>query len=176
MILGPIQNEDILLIQAIMHMTCPSVVVEFGTQTGVSTNAILDVLKGHLYSFDPHKQHNIEHPNFTFINDVQENYALTVPVDVVFFDGSHNYDSNMLAYQKIEPFLSKESIIIVHDTGLWEKPFVQNGGYANAEGYLHQPHERRFVNDLRLNKIHLHTMKEVRHGMTILQKPYELSL
>jgi hypothetical protein len=174
--LGAIQEEDKLLIQSIIKMICPKVVVEFGTQRGVSTQAILEVLDGTLYSFDPYKQHHIEHPNLVFINDNQENYNLTVPIDLVFFDGSHNLDSNLETYEKIKPFLKKESLILVHDTGLWEKEFVPNGGYSNKEGFLHQPDERKFVNQLKLNKIHLHTTKEIRHGMTILQQNFDLSI
>lgn len=176
MILGPIQPEDKDLIQAIIKMTCPKVVVEFGTQTGVSSQAMLDVLNGTLYSFDPIKQHKLAHPNFIFVQKPQEHYDLKVPVDLVFFDGSHNLESNLRAYELIEPFLTPQALILVHDTGLWKEPWVQNGGYSNEEGFLHQPDERKFVNMLNLNKIHLHTFEEVRHGMTILQKPLELSL
>lgn len=174
--LGAIQPEDKDLIQSLIKMTCPKVVVEFGTQRGVSTQAILDVLEGTLYSFDPHKQHYIEHPNLVFIEDKQENYNLDVQVDIVFFDGSHELFSNLTAYNKIKPYLKKESLILVHDTGLWEKEFEPNGGYSIQEGFLHQPDERKFVNALKLNKIHLHTTKEIRHGMTILQQPFDLSV
>lgn len=174
--LGPIQPEDRELIKAIIKMTCPDVVVEFGTQFGESARTILEVLQGHLYSYDINNVHDIKHPNFTFINDRQEKYKLTIPVDIVFFDGSHNLESNIQTYEKIKPYLKPESLILVHDTGLWKERFVDNGGYSNKDGYLHQPDERKFVNWLDLNKIHLHTTKEVRHGMTILQNKFDLSI
>lgn len=173
--LGAIQEEDKKLIQAVIKMTCPEVVVEFGTQFGESARAILEVLDGHLYSYDIVKVQDIKHPNFTFIHDKQENYNLTIPVDIVFFDGSHNLESNIQTYHKIKPYLKKTSLILVHDTGLWQERFVDTGGYSNDEGYLHRPDERKFVNWLDLNKIHLHTTKEVRHGMTILQQKFDLT-
>jgi predicted O-methyltransferase YrrM len=175
MILGPIQEEDKKLIQSVILMTCPSVVVEFGTNRGESALAILEVLQGKLYSFDIDKIQNIRHPNFIFIHRGQETYNLTEPVDIVFFDGAHNLELNIQAYLKIEPYLTPGAIIIVHDTGTWKEMFVDNGGYMTSEGYIHQPDERKFVNWLTgWNKIHFHTHKEVRHGITLLQRNKDL--
>jgi predicted O-methyltransferase YrrM len=173
--LGPIQPEDKKLLQSLILMTCPGVVVEFGTHRGESALAILEVLEGKLYSFDIDKIQNIIHPNFKFINRGQETYDLDLPVDMVFFDGAHNLDLNIQAFKKIEPYLTDNALIVVHDTGTWKEMFEDNGAYLIEEGYIHQPDERKFVNWLTgWSKIHLHTHKVMRHGMTILQRNKEL--
>jgi predicted O-methyltransferase YrrM len=172
--LGPVQNSDIKVLQAIILATQPKTIVEFGTQNAISTQAMLEVIPedAHLYSFDPYKQHNLIHPQFTFLQKSQTEVD-TQNIDLVFFDGSHEIKSNIEAFNLLN--LSENAIIAIHDTGLWKEMYENNGGIMTPDGYAHQPHEREFVNWIKENHqeyqiINLHTQRAFRHGITLIQK------
>lgn len=172
--LGPVQNSDIKVLQAIIHATQPKNIIEFGTQNGASTLAMLEVLPedATLQSYDPYKQHNISHPQFIFQQKSQTEVDDTL-ADLVFFDGSHEIKSNIEAFNKLN--LAENAIIAIHDTGLWKEVYESNGGIMTPEGYAHQPHEREFVNWIKENHpeyqiINLHTQRAFRHGLTLIQK------
>lgn len=179
--LGKIQKEDELLIQAIIKMTCPLKLVELGYLNGYSTGIILDSMRpdARLISYDNTTQSKTNDPRFTFKHLSQEDYE-EENVDLIFFDASHDFELNKNTFNKVYPTLNEGAIVIVHDTGLWDKMVLDTGGKWIGKGYAHRLGERLFVNWIHDNSgmqtIHFHTLKETRHGITILQKYKELEV
>lgn len=181
--LGAIQKEDEALLQAIILMTCPKKLVEFGYLHGDSARAFLSVMKPDAslvsYDIDPIGRASSD-PRFLLKTMSQTDYEET-DVDFVFFDASHDLQLNRETFKKVEPTLLQEAIIAVHDTGLWNEVVMDTGGWSVGNGYAHRPGERLFVNWIKetypeYQVLHLHTEAELRHGITILQKYNKLSV
>lgn len=173
MILGPIQDEDVLLLQAVIKMTCPLQLVELGYLNGYSTQKILDVMRddAKLTSYDNTVSSSaITDNRFTFKHQSQTEVS-EKDIDFIFFDASHDFQINKKTFEKLN--LAENAIIAIHDTGLWNKMVMDTGGFWIGEGYAHRPGERDFVWWLKqkgYNAINFHTLRETRHGMTLLQK------
>lgn len=171
--LGPIQDEDVLLLQAVIKMTYPVQLVELGYLNGYSTQKILEVMRedAHLTSYDNTVSwSDIQDQRFTFKNKSQTEVS-EKNIDFIFFDASHDFEINKQTFEKLD--LTEGAIIAIHDTGLWNTMVMDTGGYWIGGGYAHRPGEREFVEWLKekgYNAINFHTLKETRHGMTLLQK------
>ena len=173
--LGPIQNEDVLLLQAVIKMTCPINLVELGYLNGYSTSKLLEVMlpEAKLTSYDNTvRVSNVTDERFTFKNQSQTEVNET-DIDFIFFDASHDLKINIETWKNLK--LTDNAIIAIHDTGLWNKMVMDTGGYWLDEGYAHRPDETLFVNWLKENYqeyqvINFHTTKQTRHGITLLQK------
>lgn len=171
--LGRIQDEDVLLLQAVIKMTCPTVLVELGYLNGYSTRKILDVMgeNAKLTSYDNTVgDTNIVDSRLTFKNESQTQVS-EHEIDFIFFDASHDLELNIETFKKLH--LSPNAIIAVHDTGLWNFEVMDTGGYWTEGGYAHRPDERLFVewikDNYKANVINFHTLKELRHGITLIQ-------
>lgn len=174
--IGPIQYEDELLLQAIIKMTCPLKCVELGFLEGYSTRKILEAMSNdaQLISYDNSIDGHIDDNRFTFKRLSQTDYDES-NVDFIFFDASHDLELNKITFEKIIPSLNDGAIIAIHDTGLWNEMIIDTQGKFVSEGYAHRPDEREFVNWIKetypnFQQIHFHTLRQIRHGMTILQK------
>lgn len=115
---------------------------------------------------------NITDKRFTFKNKSQTDIE-EENIDFIFFDASHDLDLNIETFNKLK--LSENAIIAIHDTGLWDKMLMDTGGQWIGNGYAHRPDEIRFVQWIKENYpeyqvINFHTLKETRHGITLLQK------
>lgn len=179
MILGPITKEDGDFLKAIIMLTTPKTVVEFGYFMGDSARAILSVLDNEatLHSFDNQKDTDIEDRRFIFHKKSQEEISDIKDIDLVFLDASHNLELNKKTFDYLKDNMSEKGIIIVHDTGSWVGGNIFNISWGKPDkkgNWIHQPGEVDFVNYV-LNEypnwqqIHLHSNREVRHGMTLLQ-------
>lgn len=176
--LGPILPEDALLLQAIIKSTNPKVLVELGFFFGESARKILEVMDNdsHLYSFDNTKESNIKDSRFTFYKLSQTEINIK-DIDFIFIDASHELKLNQETFNKLIPLLKDKAIIAVHDTGAWYNGnvFELNHGYNSANGWVHCPGEVEFVNWIKdiypeFQQIHFHSSRQVRHGITLLQK------
>ncbi len=185
--LGALLVEDAALLQAIIKMTDPKMVIEFGTHFGTSARAMLEALDADakLISYDctllapPY----IPDPRFTFMPKSQDEFEPVDNIDLVFLDASHELGMNQRTFAQILPHLKEGAIIAVHDTGVWEKNWWNRTvGYGLPNGHwVHCPDEIHFVNWLTkehpdFQQIHLHALTKVRHGMTLLQKSYKLEV
>lgn len=179
--LGPILKEDALLLQAIVSSTTPKTLVEFGHYWGESARKLLEVMdnESHLYSFDNTKNASVVDNRFTFYKLSQTDIDKTdiKDIDFVFLDASHDFKLNKETWLKLLPKLSENAIIAVHDTGTWYKGnvFEIPYGHDTDHGYLHCPGEVDFVNWIKENypdyqQIHFHSTRQIRHGITLLQK------
>ncbi len=198
---GPLQRPEALLLNALAQVLLPRVVVEFGFFKGHSAFNFLQALgpDTQVFSYDiaDHAAATaadafLKFPNFHFIHKSQTEFAkedlADEKVDLVFFDAVHSFPSNQETWRKIYPSLSDRCLVVVHDTGTWERAQVlavhaenllSPQGWLSAEEYQHQREEREFVNWLvkeypQYTAIHLHTLRTLRHGLSILQRSQPL--
>lgn len=175
--LGPALDEDIKVLQAIIQATDPKLVIEFGFFHGKSAKGMLDAMSpdARIISYDCTKDGKIDDPRFTFMKKSQEDFEPVPNVDFVFLDASHDLDLNRLTWIALEPCLTPNAIVAVHDTGTWPSNLWNRPeGYDLGGRYIPRPDERRFVNWLKVHypdyqQIHLHSNTQVRHGITLLQ-------
>lgn len=180
-VLGPVMPEEAEVLQALVKVISADTVLEFGYLGGESSKAMLEALKpeGRLFSCDINDAPKHEDERFTFIHkDMQQITPADFEertLDLVFFDASHKLSHNLNTLQIIEPYLTNESVIVVHDTGYWNTELFNHQSFGhefNGRRY-HQPEEIEFVENMKKNgyqAITLQTGKVVRHGMSILQK------
>lgn len=182
--LGPLLEEDKKLLQAVILMTDPKNLIEFGFLRGHSTRAMLEVMSqmSTLTSYDNTPVSNIpEDTRFTLVRKGQEDFKETKDVDFVFLDASHDFELNKITFEKLLPCITNDCIIAVHDTGKWfDNVFQFEIGYAHDGGYLHCPDERKFMNWIKekypeFQQIHFNTQTKISHGITLLQQYNKLS-
>jgi predicted O-methyltransferase YrrM len=196
--IGPLQRDEALLLLAITKTIAPATIVEFGFFRGHSAFNFLQVLPedGMLFSFDITDAANkYAHrglsgvKNFRFIQKSQTEFLPSDidnrQIDLLFIDAAHELDLNQASWQAVLGSLSEEAIIAIHDTGLWSKSHFRpiHCDFANErpldwlddERFQHQKQERQFVNWIleefpEYSAIHFHTLKLLRHGLTLVQK------
>lgn len=182
--LGPVLDEDAQFLQAIIKMTNPKTIVEFGYFWGASSNAMLEVMDDDavIHCYDNTKDPNSTDPRLKFHKVSQDEPIDVENIDFVFLDASHFLKLNKATFLNIRERLSEKAIIAVHDTGTWVggNVFGAGQGHLNEKGeWVHCPEEIEFVNWLRgefpdYQQIHFHSSRKVRHGITLLQKYVKL--
>lgn len=183
--LGPLMKEDAAVLQALIRATNPKTLIEFGHLLGESAKVMLEAMDSDavLHSYDPTQDSSIsDEPRFIFHKQSQTEISGIENIDFVFLDASHEYDLNMETFLKIKDNLSPKAIIIVHDTGSWAggNVFDITWGHPDGNGcWVHRPDEQLFVDWIKkaypeFQQIHLHSVQQVRHGMTILQRYHKL--
>jgi len=190
--------REALLMYAIVKMMCPRTILEFGFAKGYSANNFLESMPADckLYSFDPSTEsrdisQEIKDSRFKFIfkkgeeivhSDIENRF-----IDILFLDTSHEFISNVRIFKKVKKYLADDCVIMVHDTGLFNKDFMvkewdfKDSFYVTEKGYAHKPQERLFVNYLKgrypeFDQIHFHNERTECMGMTFLKKYKKLSL
>lgn len=181
--LGPILDQDASLLDAIIKMTDPKLVIEFGYFWGKSASVMLNAMSSdaRLISYDNTKNPSVADTRFEFKRLSQEEFEPVDGVDFVFLDASHDFELNKITFEKLLPCLSHRAIIAVHDTGTWPgNVFNAQAGYdLDDNEYIHCPGERIFVNWISENypdfqQIHLHSFPKIGHGITLLQNKFNL--
>ena len=190
-IYGPIQDDEALLLFGLVKALRPKTVTEFGYSSGVSALNFLKALDedAKLYSYDinPATPHNDQ--RLKFYKKSQTEFLFSDvdnrTIDLAFFDAGHLFYMNKYAFEQIINFLAPNAVIVVHDTGLHvQKKFSFEMCVCDFENYcgsVHQNDERRFINWIittypEWEVIHLHSFNIFRHGFTLLQKKYSLSM
>ncbi len=181
--LGPLLDEDALLLQAVIRMTNPKIVVEIGHFWGKSAMKMLEVMDhdSELHSYDNTKQPVFADQRFHFYRKSQEEVDVR-NIDFAFLDASHDLSLNQQTFIKMLPDLTEKAIIAVHDTGTWIGGNVFNAefGHMNEKKeWVHCPDELTFVNWIKeaypeFQQIHFHSNRAVRHGITLLQRYVKL--
>jgi len=182
-VIGPIQDDEALLLFALCKSMIIKKIVEVGTLNGYSTRNFIEAVgkDGHVISIDK-RPFSAEYSNFTFIHkDINDVDSKEIPwlIDLVFFD-SHDELAQLHFFNKmiLSNKIDENTIIAVHDTNL--HPDGLSIGIKTKDGWIHQPSERNFVNKLidhGWNPFHVHTKLErhddnlpFRHGLTLLSK------
>jgi predicted O-methyltransferase YrrM len=198
---GPIQKDEAFFLYSIVKMTRPSTIVEFGLQTGISAYNFCVAKDEDCFYFGLDKDYNCvektkiicnKFKNTFFIYDDCLNFNLSMienkKIDLFFLDCSHDFELNKICLDKITPNLSKNGIIIIHDTGNYSK----EGFEKSPEKYKNQNKilgdkikkmgrtpvikaEQNTVNWFMqkhkdFGTIHFNTEKIMRNGMTLMQK------
>lgn len=191
---GPIQDDEALLLYALIRVTRIKRVLEFGSAPGYSAKNFLEA-GADVYSVDwgvdgytPKLADN--HIVITKnVADVEPE-DIGEPVDLVFFD-CHAYEASLHTFQKLKRagIITDKTIFAFHDTNLL--PSEDALGYPNIsyevkDGWVFCPPERQLVNDFKemgYDIINLGTEKEVhnqsfpyRCGLSLARKfkPLEL--
>lgn len=187
-VLGRLLEEDAGFLQSIIKMTTPKTLVEFGFLYGDSAKAMLEAMddQAHLHSFDPTVEGKDLGGRFTFypISQTEFDQIPLENIDFVFLDASHELELNKITFKKLLPKLSDYAIIAIHDTGSWSEGNVWEfeKGKLQADGsWLHCPEEAEFVNWVKeqypeWQQIHFHSKRQVRHGITLLQKYFKINV
>lgn len=197
--IGPLQQSEALLLFALVKVTVPRTILEFGFLHGLSSYNFLRALPADAqlfsYDIDPHAEQIASHQfpkdrRFNFLRKSQSDFAQTDiggrPIDMVFFDASHDLQTNQNTFTAIQTALSDDSIVCIHDTGAWQRTlftpaqhdFVKQTGpeyWLDESLYLHRNEERMFVNWILdtyppFQAVHLHSTRALRHGISILQR------
>ena len=191
--MGPIQDDEALLLYALVKVIRPKTVVEFGFAFGSSSLNFLKALDkdAKLYSYDIIEWNKnasaFTDSRFKFHLKSQTDFDLTDVdnriIDFVFFDDGHIFSVNSKAFNIINDKIALNGILIVHDTGLHRHEYG-DGCTCDAPKYCggaHQKDERVFINWILDNHpewqvIQIHSFNFWRHGLTIMQKKYKLGV
>ena len=190
---GPIQDDEALLLYAIVRVCMVKNIVEIGGLDGYSAVNFLSAISnsdGRLFTIDLNSVIQKAPNHFVIQKDIGEVGVvdlLYTKIDLVFFD-CHNYESQMKFYHNMieNKLIDEDTIIALHDTNLHPNKNC-DWAYRIGEGWIHQPVERMMINELATNygyhAVNFHTKMEkhgdnlpFRHGVSILSKYKILSL
>ena len=191
---GPIQDDEALLLYGLMKSLRPKTLIEFGFGHGASSTNFLKALDSDakMFTYDI----EILNKNAPAFNDSRFKFILKSQtefnpedfenrtIDVAYLDNGHYFDKEKILFPKLIPKMSKTGIILIHDTGLHVNDIVKGTcacDFPDLCGVLHCPPEREFVNWIGDNYpewqiINIHSFILYRHGLTILQRKYKLSI
>ena len=202
---GPIQRDEAVFLFGMVRVIRPSTIVEFGLQTGLSAYNFCLAKDEDCFYFGLDKEQfcvdsasklckNLK--NCFFIKDDCVNFNSEMIqgrfIDLFFLDCSHIFELNKKCLQKVIPLLSKNGIVIIHDTG-----------YYTTEGFEKSPESYRKKNEklgdnirksgkvavikseqktvnwfmdeyAEFSVMHFHSDKVMRNGMTLMQKTSKL--
>ena len=172
---GPVHDDEALLLFALARVLRPQTIVEFGFRRGHSAFNFLQagVPGGRVFSYDISEgaekiaQRCFGHfDSFRFIRKSQTDFSPSDidnrKIDLCFLDASHELSLNLRTLELIRPHLADAAIVAIHDTGVWHRKFFQQhhfafaysehgretGQWIDAERYQPALAERLFVNTL----------------------------
>lgn len=195
---GPIQDDEALLLFALIKVTRIKRILELGAGNGYSSENFCKAIgdNGTVYSVDWGVDAHC--PKFAdnhvvIVKNVAELKAQDVdnePVDLVFFD-CHAYEASLCVYQNLYKtgIITDKTILVLHDTNLLpsENALGFPGiSYEVTDGWVFCPPERQLVNDFKqmgYDILNLRTDKSVhneqfpyRCGLSIARKFVPLEL
>jgi hypothetical protein len=184
---GPIQDDEALLLFALIRVTRIKRILEFGSYPGYSAKNFCEAIgsDGMVYSADwgvdgvtPRvaENHKVIVKN---AGDVTPEDLDNKPIDLVFFD-CHAYEAELCVFQNLKRagIITVKTIFVFHDTNLL--PSEDALGYPNISyevkgGWVFCPPERQLVNDFKemgYDILNLETNRDV-HGENL---PYRCGL
>ena len=181
-VLGPLQDDEALLLFAVCRVVCARRVAEFGGLDGYSAKNFLAALKNvpgaRLYTIDPKLEGTLA-DNHVHVRKWAKDVAATdfdgERLDLVLFD-CHDYEQQLQALETLTRtgIITSETILALHDTGTHPGKIVP-WAYEAKDGYIHQTAERQLVNtlqDLGYECVSFHAPKPTppilfRHGLTL---------
>ncbi len=176
--LGPIAKSEQLLLEAVCNLIDPKIIVEFGygeEMGAVSSKIILNSIDkdAKLYSYDIVKAKAHNDKRHTFYRKDMRDFSdedVDGKVDLVLFDASHDYDDYVAAFEKIQ---HHSPLIMVHDTGMYNKEIFNHGCTKTINGVTYNRYENyRFIKELEKthNLINFTCLTKIRHGIALLKK------
>lgn len=186
-VLGPIQDDEALLLYSIVIGKRIERILEIGGLYGYSANNFLQAMhlvNGKLYTVDINPvtkladNHIVLHKNVLHLtNEDVDNQ----PIELIFFDCHDIFQMDAFHLLVQKGIINDNTILALHDTNLHYPPYSNLGKpVQNEPGLAHQPVERTMVNmfkDLGYDIFLLHTTPDkhhpdfpYRHGIAICQK------
>ena len=182
---GPIQDDEALVLYALIRCMRLLTVLEIGGLSGYSARNFCEAVgpAGTVVTIDLSPVPLVAANHIVICGDALCLVCADFPVrsfDLVFFD-CHDYDVEMqFAHNLIDQgLIDDRTVIAAHDTNTHPLQVVP-WAYRIDEGWIHQSAERRLVNDLKelgFDAFSFHSRHErhnstmpFRHGLTILQK------
>jgi hypothetical protein len=200
---GPIQDDEALLLFALIRVTRIKRIVELGSASGYSAKNFCVAIEnnGTVYSVDWGTEvacqkfadnHKIIIKN---VADITAEDLDNEPIDLVFFD-CHAYEAELCAFQTLRKsgIINDKTILVFHDTNLWPTKDAPNTSgntwpeisYEVKDGWVFCPPERQLVNDFKemgYDILNLGTNRDVhspqfpyRCGLSIARKFIPLEL
>ena len=196
-VVGPIQDDEALLLYAVVRVMRIRRVLEVGGLAGYSARNFLQAMDGDdgvaMYTVDLSPVPSISPWHYTIQRDCGSLLPSDVhhlPLDLVFFD-AHVVEPQLKLLARLEAsgLLHPHTVIALHDTDLHIEPVRQNPPVRDSDGqvgYVHQAAERDMVNRLRrqgwdalcfhMPLARADTRLGVRHGLTLMRRFQPLAL
>jgi predicted O-methyltransferase YrrM len=180
-LLGPIQDDEALVLYSIIRTSRLEKVIEIGGLSGYSAKNFLEA-GTKVYTIDINPVPNMGPNHITIIKSAADvtKEEIGERVDMVFFD-CHHYEASLSFFNNMIEggIIDDDTILVLHDTNLHYNQITQ-GSFYNGEGWVHQVAERELTNhffDLGYQVLSLgtkpHSHNETfpyRHGLTICKK------
>ena len=189
---GPIQDDEALMLYALVRTMRMRRVLEVGGLSGYSARNFLAALGDdegtmvYTVDIDPVASQAANHVTITKdCGLVTPDELHRQPLDMIFFD-AHALEPQIALLDRLDRagMISAHAVIALHDTDLhprksapWAYALVEDG---HCRGYVHQAVERRMVNRLRergWDALCLHmdhgrsdARLPLRHGLTLMQR------
>lgn len=189
---GPIQDDEALLLYALVRVMRLHRVLEVGGLNGYSARNFLaalgDETNAAVYTCDinPVKSQAANH--FVLTKDCAQLQAAELhgqPLDLIFFD-AHVLKPQLALLDRLQQagLVTPDTVLALHDTNLhprktapWSYPLEEDG---KVVGFVHQAVEREMVNQLRergWDALTLHLSRDrsdarmpIRHGLSLMQR------
>jgi predicted O-methyltransferase YrrM len=127
-VLGPIQDDEALVVYGLIKTIRPKTVIECGMGRGYSTVNILKSIDedARLFTFDieilNNKSPAFDDKRFKFIkksqSKIEKSDIENRVIDFVYLDNGHYFDVNVEFWKKVIESMSENAIMVIHDTGL----------------------------------------------------------
>jgi predicted O-methyltransferase YrrM len=176
------------LLYGLVRAMMPTVCVEIGSANGRSAcfigKALKDNRSGTLYAIDPHEATKWNDSGAVeSLNKLRENLAnvgldghvkiirkssqdaakeWTLPIDLLFIDGDHNYNGVKHDWEHFAPHVTRFGVVVFHDT-LWELN-------RDSKWYRADMGVPRFVDELRQQGYPVLTLARD-YGVSMVQLP-----
>lgn len=188
-VLGPIQDDEALLLFAVCRVTCARRIAEFGGESGYSARNFLAAVRNAadavVYTVDRNPVPQ-QAPNHRLIQksaqDVCPDEFDGRPLDLVLFD-CHDFAQQLQAFQTLSRsgVISQATSIALHDTGTHPQQYVP-WAFRGVDGFIHQPAERDLVSYLQdhgYECLSFHAPQpaaplQFRHGLTLCRSKHRL--
>lgn len=186
-VLGPIQDDEALLLYGLIRCTRISRILEVGGLEGYSAKNFLAAMaegeENIVYTVDIRETPRISKSHKVLVkgaDSVGPQDLDWLPIDLVFFD-CHCLNSQLALFHKLvlSGIIVDDTTLVLHDTNLHPGKFI-DGAYETEEGWVHVACERQMVNifhELGYDCISLGTKMAIhdeslpfRHGITLCRK------
>lgn len=185
LVFGPVQDDEALLLFAMVRVMRLYRILEIGGLGGYSARNFLRAVgeRGKVYTVDINPVASLAPNHVTLQKSCAGVTAADLdgePLDLVFFD-CHVYDAQMELFAGLRTAgtITDNTVIALHDTGLHPRP-TSGTAYDVPGGWVHLWQERRMVNELHAtgyDAVSLHMTSDrsspempLRHGLTVMQK------
>jgi hypothetical protein len=183
---GPIQDDEALLLFALIRVMRIRRVLEIGGLSGYSAANFVRAVGslGVVYTIDINPVRQVAPNHVPIVMDATKATPSVFgnePLDLIFFD-CHVFDAQMTLLSRLAGggMVADRTVLALHDTNLHPNNENAPWSYQVEGGWVHQPVERRMVNELRTlgyDAIALDTEPRahgpdlpVRHGLTIMKR------